>query len=262
MTPLTKHLYRIAGSVTLALTFSISSVQAHEFIVKPSYASDNQNQEISVKVLSAHVFMVSEEIEPMGQIETYMVSAAGRTDIPLTKNEADKTLDGSASLADEGTHILCGHRKGMIWTNTTKGWKQASKKGLSGVISIGKYEKFSKAIITNGKTDDAFSKPMGHQLEIVPLEDPQNTKSGNEIRFQILYEGQPLTTEIYATYDGFSTHTNTYAYYSNSNEDGEVAVKITHPGTWMVRAQHELDEATADFDKQVLRAVLVFNINE
>lgn len=252
---------RITGFIAAALILSLQTVQAHEFIIKPVSLSGTHDQIIPFSVLSAHVFMESEEMEPLPQVETYALSSAGRQDIPLVGNEAEKTLNGKVAIKAEGTHVLCGHRNGMIWSKTTKGWKQESKKNLTGVISSGKYEKFAKTIITNGKSDAAYRKPVGHKLEIVPLDDPQTTQAGDEIKLLVLYDGKPLATEVYATYDGFSSHPNTYAYYSNSSDDGQVAVKLTQPGIWMVRVQHEITVPTPDYDKEVIRAVLLFGIN-
>lgn len=256
-----QHLTRITGIFAAALLLTLQTVQAHEFIIKPVSLSGTQGQTIPFNILSAHVFMESEEMEPLQQVEAYSLSSAGRQDIPLVGNEADKALNGTIAIKAEGTHVLCGHRNGMIWSKTTKGWKQDSKKNLSGVLSSGKYEKFAKAIISNGKNDSAYRKPVGHKLEIVPLDDPQTARPGEEMKLQVLYDGKPLATEVYATYDGFSSNPNTYAYYSNSRDDGQVAVKLTQPGVWMVRVQHEITEPTPDYDKEVIRAVLLFGVN-
>lgn len=66
---------------------------------------------------------------------------------------------------------------------------------------------------------------------------------------------------MYATFDGFSTNPNTYAYFTETDEKGIAKVKITHPGMWMVRAEKETAEQTEDYDKHILRAVLVFGVD-
>lgn len=128
------------------------------------------------------------------------------------------------------------------------------------MLSSGRYEKFSKALISQGNPDENFTKSVGHRLEIIPVDNPQSVKAGSELKLKVLFDGKPLATELYATYDGFSSRSNTYAYFSNSNKEGQGAVKITEPGVWMVRVQHEIDKPTEDFDKEVIRAVLLFGI--
>ncbi len=81
------------------------------------------------------------------------------------------------------------------------------------------------------------------------------------MEFRILFDGKPFSTNVYATFDGFSDNANTYAYFTETDEGGSAKVKITHPGTWMVRVQHEINGATEDYDKHVMRAVLVFGVN-
>ncbi|QTA92589.1 DUF4198 domain-containing protein [Desulfonema magnum] len=78
---------------------------------------------------------------------------------------------------------------------------------------------------------------------------------------KILFDGKPLSTNVYATFDGFTENPNTYAYFTETDEQGTAKVKITHPGTWMLRVQHEINDATENYDKHVMRAVFVFGIN-
>ena len=44
---------------------------------------------------------------------------------------------------------------------------------------------------------------------------------------RVLFKGQPLTTNVYATYDGFSTEENTYAYYTEGHKDGGYGARAT-----------------------------------
>ena len=98
-------------------------------------------------------------------------------------------------------------------------------------------------------------------ITIIPLSDPAATVPGKEIKIKVLYDGKPLSTKVYATYDGFSSHSGTYAYFTETDAEGIAPVKITHPGLWMVRVEHKIDEPTEDYDDYNFRSVLVFGIN-
>lgn len=247
--------------VLMAPVLNTAQALSHEFIVKPVQMQASVGHKLPFSVMSAHVFMVSEEMEPLDQVDLSLVKANDFQKLSLKPNEMLLMHDGVAELKQEGTYLLAGHRQGMIWSHTTQGWKQASKKGLQGVLSSGKYEKFCKTLVVAGQPDEGYKKILGHQLEIVPLGDPQLAAIGKDLRFQILFDGKPLSTEVYATYDGFTDAPNTYAYFTEADENGVARVKITHPGTWMVRVQHKLTEPTEDYDQHVLRAVLVFGVN-
>jgi uncharacterized GH25 family protein len=238
-----------------------STAFAHEFIIKPVQLDVEKNHVVPFSVVSAHVFMISEEMEPIDQVEAKLVTADKTTPLKLNENKMLMTLDGQLKPETEGTAIIAGHRNGMIWTQTTKGWKQQSKKGLKGVIKSGKYEKFCKTLITVGKPDGNFNKVLGQRLEIMPLSDPTQAKVGDEIEFQTLLDGKPASVEnMVATYDGFSLTPNTFAYITEPYGNGITKLKITAPGTWMVRVQHTDSAPTADYNSHVMRSVLVFEV--
>lgn len=239
---------------------SITSVYAHEFIIKPVQTHVEPNQKIPFSVVSCHVFMVSEEMEPGDQVDVSLITGNSVTPIKLHSNPTLMSHDGVVKCESEGYAVISGHRQGMIWTQTTQGWKQESKKNLKGVVSSGKYEKFCKTLIKAGKATHGYDTIVKDKLEIVPMTNPAAAAVNTEMEFKILYDGNPLSTEVYATYDGFSANPNTYAYFTECNDQGIAKVKITHPGTWMVRVQKKVEQPTEDYDAHVMRAVLVFGV--
>ena len=245
--------------VTCLIFFSSSF--AHEFFIKPDRMSVTPGQKVKFSVMSSHVFMENEEMEPKEQVIVSMVKDDVSALVKLQPNPEQNTLDGAFACKDKGYSILSGHRKGMIWTQTTQGWKQGTKKTLKGVVSPGKkYEKFCKVLIKSGKSDHGYDAVLNDPLEIVPLTDPGTCAVNKEMEFKILCQGQPLSTDVWATYDGFTSNPNTYAYFTQCNSQGIAKVKITHPGTWMVRVQTESKQAGQDYDIHVMRAILVFEV--
>ncbi len=251
----------VASWVIAFVLICCIAANAHEFIIKPVQVSTEAGNKLAFSVLAAHVFMISEEAEPVEQVEISLIEKENKTEVKLQKNDVLLTLDGAVEPKKEGTAIIAGHRKGMIWSQTTQGWKQAGKKELKGVISSGKYEKFCKTLINVGKADDGYKKVVGHKLEIVPISNPAEAMIGKDMEFKILFDGKPFSTGVYATFDGFSTNPNTYAYFTETDEQGIAKVKITHPGVWMVRVEKEIAEPTEDYDNHVIRAVLVLGVN-
>jgi uncharacterized GH25 family protein len=205
--------------------------------------------------------MISQEMEPADKVEASMIKDDVVTPIKLSSNPTLMTQDGIALCQKPGYSIISGHRKGVIYTKTTQGYKQGGKKEIKNAVSTSKkYEKFCKALVKAGNADNGYSKIINDKLEIVPLTDPASVRINSEMEFKIIYDGKPFSTEVVATYDGFSTNPNTYAYLTKCNDQGVATVKITHPGTWMVRVQAESKQADQDYDIHVMRAILVFEV--
>jgi hypothetical protein len=53
----------------------------------------------------------------------------------------------------------------------------------------------------------------------------------------------------------------TFAQATESLDDGLAHVKITSPGTWMVRVEKRLAVKNPEFDLHALKATLVFSVN-
>lgn len=58
--------------------------------------------------------------------------------------------------------------------------------------------KSAKAFFATGETStiDSFSKPLGHPLEIVPLDDPTKLKAGEKFAVKVLFKGEPLNDAV------------------------------------------------------------------
>ncbi|NJN46630.1 MAG: DUF4198 domain-containing protein [Candidatus Competibacteraceae bacterium] len=182
----------------------------------------------------------------------------------LQENEAAQRLEGTLSDVDGATAYLLGHRHGQVWSQTDKGWQPGGREQNPEAKSSNKYEKFAKALINASADDDSYAKPAGQLLEIVPLTNPATVNPGDELPVQVLYDGKPLNTAVYATFDGFSDTPGTYAYYTETLSEGEHAdkamIKLVVAGTWMVRAEHRV--SGEQFDEHVMRAVLLFEVPE
>ncbi|WP_419662033.1 NikM4: predicted nickel ABC transporter, transmembrane subunit [Desulfosarcina variabilis str. Montpellier] len=115
--------------------------------------------------------------------------------------------------------------------------KLGSLEGLNNVVLSLYYENYTKALINVGETDgDAFAKPVGHNMEIVALENPYLKQPGEELDLQVLHKGQPARfCEVSATYVGFSTKED-YAFSNKTDFKGRSTIRLLAPGQWIVRA--------------------------
>lgn len=248
------------------LAFTVSFAQAHEFILKPATATPAAGQKTALQAQAAHVFMVSEEAENPANVRLYLLENGKRTDIALTEDKALVSLVGSFSLARSGPALLVGHRLPQIWCETTQGEMEGSRAALEAkgmkVKSSGKYEKFAKTLLNPTHGDTLYAKPLGQDLEIVPLTNPADLKPGSTLTVQVLLRGKPVAeAPVGLTYDGFSKEKDVYAFKAKTDAQGKAAFTIDKPALWMARSAVVEKTPGSDADEHHLRATCVFPVN-
>jgi hypothetical protein len=239
---------RIAAAAAL-IALASSVVRADEFILKPFSTTVKAGERFSVATLSTRIFMRSQKLEAAKDVMIELCSEGRREPpVPLSPNHIALTIDARVTAPSSTTFIVCAARLAQILSPPNGDRAGGSRK----------VEQFAKALVNLSVGDDGYRAVVGDRLEIVPVTNPAAAKIGAEITFKVLFDGQPLATPVFATYDRFSENETTYAYYTESASDGTAKVQITHSGLWMVRVETTLPEKTEDHDTYLARAVLVF----
>lgn len=195
-------------------------------------------------------------IDPTGKIEELSPNPGG---LLATRINFDK----------EGTYLATAELKPGFYTMWLEEGKInhriGPKTGLSNVMVSTYYQQFAKAIINVDTGDSNFVTPVGQKIEIVPLKNPFGLKEGDFLPIRILHEGNPLSSypTVYATYLGFSTQDETYAYTTTADEEGIAEIKIIRPGVWMVKVNyktHPTEELKDKCDELSYTATLSFEV--
>jgi uncharacterized GH25 family protein len=228
-----------------------SGARAHEFFIKPAQMRIESGAKLPFNILATHVFMVSEEVEPVNTVKAWLFEGDKSTPVGLKENHTLKTVDGTVTPSRKGTAILVGRLQEPIESTKAEGSNRSQRI---------KREKFAKALITVSADDDSDKKVLGHKLEIVPVSNVTITRAGDELSFKFLLDGKPLRAQVFATYDGFSRRSMTFAYVTESAADGLAVVKVTSPGVWMVRVEKRIEANAKEFDLLALKATLVFSV--
>jgi uncharacterized GH25 family protein len=259
-----------AGLLTAALA---AAAWGHEFFVMPGEVKDYKaGDTVQLNVLSTHYFTVGEELEPEEVNEVYIVKNGQRTggSLPLTQNDNRHWYETSYRLADSNPVIVAGIRKGGFLSVFTDGsyadgtGSEAAAAYPEKTIARTEYfAKYAKLHLNPSANDTAFSTPLGHEMEIIPLDNPARIRAGSfsRAKFRVLYQGQPLANaEISATYDYYNYKTaDTWAQTVRTDAKGEAIIKIDHHGLWLVRAS-DTRQSTRGADTDTLSAVLVFPV--
>ena len=122
--------------------------------------------------------------------------------------------------------------------------EQMAAREANGQADIGafeRYTKFAKAVIQVGEErSDSFARPIGHPVEIIPLDNPYSASAGDRLRFRILKNGEPLAgTRVFASHEGHYTKSDDGTYdelvKTVSDRAGEVEFEVSSRGRWYVR---------------------------
>jgi len=160
-------------------------------------------------------------------------------DTPKIIPTSEVELQSETSLSREGTYIVAAQRKAGFYTKTALGGKSVSKKGLKGVIRCSYSHMCMKAVANVGKGGRA-DMVVGQPIEIIPLENPSNLRAGEYLPIRVVADGKPYDGDVFATYAGFSTKKNTFAYATKTDKKGEARIKILQSGIWLVKVSHEI----------------------
>ncbi|MBU0973602.1 MAG: DUF4198 domain-containing protein [Proteobacteria bacterium] len=171
-------------------------------------------------------------------------------------------LASKETITTPGTYIVSAVRKPGFYTKTKKGGKRSSKQGLEHVIKCSFSQMSMKAVVNAGNVNGPADRVLGHPMEIVPLKNPGNLRSGDDLPIWILLDGKPYSGTFFATYAGFSTQKETFAYASKTDKKGLGNLKILTSGVWVIKAVHEQPYPDkTQCDSQSFIATLTFQIN-
>lgn len=118
---------------------------------------------------------------------------------------------------------------------------------------------FAKALIVVGEPAEWKNTPVGHSLELLPLDSPKDWQAGKTLRVQVLLLGKPLAGEILTgTYVGYRPQ-GAWCFAQETDREGIVRVPLTQAGTWVFRVRHRrvaTESDRADFDFETYTATL------
>jgi len=192
---------------------------------------------VVMKMPSDHAFPARDnEYVPADKVVPgYIITPVGKK--MSIKHKGNDTFISSGKLKSNGTYLFVTGKKWMYWTKTADGYqKDKNKKQVSGAIKGVYSGKYSKSLVTVGPAaGKAYSKRVGHKLEIIPLKDPAGLKKNSRLPVKILFNGRPFKGEVKATYAGYSNEKNVFAIKTTSNGKGICSIKLVKKGPWLIK---------------------------
>ena len=253
--------------VIFAVFFSMSifvlSAGAHDFWISMDKYHLDSHATGQGTAFSSHRFPApADDVLAPERLEAVLFITPDGQRIPAAANGAG-AYAAASPFAKAGTYVAVALPVNGFATKTPDGYQRGkSRKDVESAIYCRFSQKFAKAVFSVGRPGgDAYAKPLGHAMEIIPLKDPSLLKTGDILPVKVLLNGKPLRTNVYGTYAGFSESANTFAYTTRTDKQGVANIKMIHGGTWVLIAKEEQPyEDPSTCDTRTWAASLTFGI--
>jgi uncharacterized GH25 family protein len=110
-----------------------------------------------------------------------------------------------------------------------------------------RYTRYIKTLIqSNPKSKDNIYKTIvGHNLEIILLQNPYELGQGDWISAKVLFMGKPLTNKVITARNRIGNEPAIFQY-SRTDEKGICSFKLEREGDWFFHATHMIPSTAKD----------------
>jgi len=227
-----KQAFKLWNAVSLVLLYVLHCpcpVAAHDLWLNMDNYSPEVSTKVSAKVVFGHNYPYFDILLTRDKLTDFSWLCPDGKRIEVSKTWEEKQNDKTGALVGEITF----DKKGTYIVTAC-----LEKKGAKKQVPSGKY---AKSLIVVGEGTDIVSHPLGQRIEIIPLKNPKDIKSGESLPVRIFFEGKPLSTYVYGTYAGYHSETEPFPVIAKTDDQGLAQVPISQPGIWMVVANHKVD---------------------
>lgn len=110
-----------------------------------------------------------------------------------------------------------------------------------------RYSRSLKALVQVGpKPEDVALRPIGQELEILPLAHPHGLQLGGALAIKVLFRGKPLPGRAVTFANRYRSNVATRIV--RTDENGQAAVPLERTGEWLIALVHMEPSAEPDAD--------------
>jgi uncharacterized GH25 family protein len=251
---------------------------AHETTLIPGDTSREYRpgDTVTLMGISSHYNLVGEELEGLDAVEMYVYKNGLRgPNLPLRENAERLVYEGSYTLTDTNPVIAVFRSIGGYTTTFSDGTRVSLDKRTAArtypeksIVNTGYFSKWAKYYLNPNRNDRSFSAPLGHDIEIIPLDNPAGMTRNSTMRLRVLYRGRPLpNAEVKASYDYYDYRTmDAWASTGRrTDNNGEISFRLDHPDmgktvVWIFRVRETRPVNTGEADQENPAATLLFPV--
>jgi len=232
---------------TVLLVFALSA-NAHDYWFEANNFFPKVNDSVILRMQLGTNLIIEEERPYQLKRTVSFKLFSSRSTLDLSDKSADGAMPVSKfSVGAAGTYLLgmernpvtnileaAKFREYLAEEGLTKVIEDRERRGETGKFGYERYSRYIKSLISvGGKNDSTYKKNLGFKLEIVPFENPYAKKSGQSLKFKILFNGQPLADTTVSAYNQNGDKVSTKK--RQTDKDGVVRVELDDSGLWLVR---------------------------
>jgi uncharacterized GH25 family protein len=163
--------------------------------------------------------------------------------IALTPSKDNNYTFVTGAPLSKGTYLVLGEYSPTYWTRTYEfGWFIAPKDKSPGTAAEAYLTvSFCKGVYNvDGALDtDLITKPIGTEIEIVPLSNPQASKVNDTIKFQVIFRDKPLPGALVTGMaEGYGDDHEFKAWAFLTDDEGIVEFIPWKAGGWQLEVRH------------------------
>ncbi len=198
--------FALAG---VASVCAVTATQAHDFWLQPKSFAVAPGEPLDVAFMIGHAGAHEPwnlRLEKVAALQMCASTGGCRPESDIVPDTAEERGRARVSIAEAGAHFIAFEsRPSFSELDGAKFTDYAKKEGLTAILDDraargagdrpGRelYSRRAKTLIrVGGDSGGDVSRPVGHTLEIVPVENPYRLKRGDALSLRVLFNGAPL----------------------------------------------------------------------
>ena len=234
-----------------SLLCTASLAQAHDlWVTAPATLSPSET--LKADLSYSHDFPYPDEIpaDRLHIFEPLHITSPDGTRKDLVQQGKNYQYVSESQLT-KGSYVLTANYRPTFWSEFADDkWAQGDLTKNPPAVACQQAQMFGKSIVVvdGGENLEAISRPIGQELEIVPLANPNSAKVGKLFPVRILFQGKPLADEIVtATADTIALmdeeathdHREPQIFSGKTDKEGKVNIIPLVEGFWKVKVKHK-----------------------
>lgn len=234
-----------------SLLCTASLAQAHDlWVTAPATLSPSET--LKADLSYSHDFPYPDEIpaDRLHIFEPLHITSPDGTKKDLVQQGKNYQYVSESQLA-KGSYVITANYRPTFWSEFADDtWAQGDLTKSPTAVACQQAQMFGKSIVVvdGGENLEAIRRPIGQELEIVPLANPNSAKMGKLFPVRVLFQGKPLADEIVtATADTIALmdeeathdHREPQIFSGKTDKEGKVNIIPLVEGFWKVKVKHK-----------------------